>query len=229
MKFKMRDYLIGFILFLGGISVLVFPPQKMNSTKKIHLDALIPVTIADWKSHTYDTKNYDDQWKSINELLVRTYYKLESNKAVDLYVEYSGDMRRAFGFHFPENCYRGGGNSFVVLDDFKIELPDKRLLQARAILIKGERGKREESDKLVVYWVVMEGKHIHDIWTIKINQMLAGLINKAREGIIVRIDFRNLNKEINGNYNEEIETVREFLTDFYLGLPATTKNLLFGY
>ena len=195
MKFKMRDYLIGFILFLGGISVLVFPPQKMNATKKIHLDALIPVTIADWKSHTYDTKNYDDQWKSINELLVRTYYKLESNKAVDLYVEYSGDMRRAFGFHFPENCYRGGGNSFVVLDDFKIELPDKRLLQARAILIKGERGKREESDKLVVYWVVMEGKHIHDIWTIKINQMFAGLFNKAREGILVRVEYRNLDKK----------------------------------
>jgi EpsI family protein len=219
---------IGIVLVVGGILITLFPPQKPNPKFKIDIAGLLPETISAWKSHTYDTKDYQDQWQSINQLLVRTYYLENEKRFVDLYLEYSSDVRRAFSFHFPENCYRAGGNEIIFLKPLEIKLSDGRILKAKSIFVKGLTGKREESDKLVAYWVILDGKHFYNMFGIKIDQMLAGLFSKAREGFLVRVDVRegvDLNKD-----NQKIagETIRRFINDLFDHLPEKQRNEIFG-
>lgn len=208
--------------------VTFFPPQKPNLDSKIDIQALLPEVIGEWKSHTYDTNDYQDQWQSINQLLVRTYYIENEKKFVDLYLEYSSDVRRAFSFHFPENCYRAGGNEIIFLEPLKTKLKDGRTFKAKSIFVKGLPGKREESDKLVAYWVILDGKQFYNMFGIKVDQMLAGLFSKARQGFLVRVDIRegvDLNKD-----NQKIagETISRFINDLFDHLPEKQRNEIFG-
>lgn len=228
MNVLVRNIIIGSVLLMGGLFILFFPPKKPAQNRNIDLERLVPDQILDWKSHTYDTKDYKDQWQSVNQLLVRTYYIESESVVVDLYLEYSSDMRRAFSFHFPEDCYRAGGNEVVSLEPLTVTLSNGKVLNAKSIFIKGSPNKREESNKLVVYWLVLEGKQIYTTFGIKIDQMLAGLLSKAREGFLVRVDIRNgidLNKD---NLQIARDTISRFINDLYNNLPETQEYDIFG-
>ena len=225
---RVRDLIIVAVMIIGGVWIMFFPPKKPDPNLKIDLSALVPQSFLDWKSMTYKTADYKDQWQSINELLVRTYSKGEGKQNIDFVLEYSSDVRRAFSFHFPENCYRAGGNPVTFLQILNVPLPDGKMLKAKCLFIKGMPGQREKIDKIIVYWLVLEGKQIYDTLGVKIDQMLAGLTSKARQGFLVRIDVREEVKLNEDRLRNAQDLVRRYISDLYTQLSDDQRRLIFG-
>jgi len=230
-KSTIRDLII-IIAMLGAFAtVQLNPVEKVTPGEKIQLGRIIPQELPPylpiWKSISYDMSSYKDKWQSINELLVRKYFKRNRDN-IDFILEYSSDMRKNFSFHFPENCHRSGGNEVDFLEPLEIELAKDKVLKAKLLFIKGMRGSVEEHDKLVAYWLVIDKKQYHKTFWIKVDQMLSGLLKQSKTGFLVRIDFTE-----GAEYSEEglkkgRELIARFVRDLYYEIEPEVRGMIFG-
>jgi EpsI family protein len=230
----LRDGALVSTLLLAAAFVGLRPIEKARADQRIDLPAFVQPSFGAWRSQTYDTAGYKDRWQSINELLVRLYYRenpfsLRSRPAqVHLVLEYSSDLRQNFSFHFPENCHRSGGNAIENLEPLTVDLGDGRTIVAKRIYIHGQRGSIEETDKLVTYWIVIGGKAYHKMFFIKLDQMLAGLLTRAAEGFLVRVDSSEGIEFTPETMESASRVTASFIRNLYESLDERQKSALFG-
>jgi len=226
-----RDIILSIIMVTAALVVVLNPIEKTAPGEKMNISSWIPKEMPagspKWKSLTYDTSDYSDEWQSINELMVRKYYMRDETN-VDLFVEYSSDVRRNFSFHFPENCHRAGGNEIQFFDPLEVDLGNGQTLMAKLIFIKGLPGSIEKEDKLVAYWLVMDGKHYHKTFWIKADQMLAGLLKQSKSGFLVRVDFKEGLEYTDPSFENGKTIMSAFIRDLYDTLEPSAQDLLFG-
>ncbi len=228
------DIGISATLLLAAIIVAVQPVQKSEAAVKIDLSRLVPESFDPWVSRSFDTSGYADQWQSINSLLVREYAKPNlfsfSSPAtqVAFILEYSSDLRQNFSFHFPENCHRAGGNEVQFLSPAKIDLGDGKILMARRLFIKGQPTSREPIDKIVTYWLVMDGKQYYKTLFIKLDQMLSGLLSKAKSGYLIRVDYYQGFEYSPEGIVKADKVTGEFIKNLYESLPVASREKIFG-
>ena len=210
------------------------PAEKTSPSQKIDLASFVPEQFSGWGSKTFDTSAYRDKWDSINELLVRAYIKpnLFSFRSpatvVSFVLEYSSDIRQNFSFHFPENCHRANGNEVQFLPSAEMQLGDGRIFRAKRLFIKGLPNSSEPIDKVVTYWLVLDGKPYSQTFFIKLDQMVSGLLSRAKSGFLVRVDY-----EAGLEYTPEglgkASTVTDgFIRELYESLDPDKRSLIFG-
>lgn len=228
------DIGISAVLLLAALFVAMRPIQKADTSVKLDLAAMVPESFDPWISRTFDTSDYADQWQSINNLLVRDYAKPNlfsfSSPAtqVSFVLEYSSDLRNNFSFHFPENCHRAGGNEVIFMPTPEIDLGEGRILRAKRIYIKGLPNSYERMDKIVTYWLIMDGKQQHNAFYIKLDQMLSGLLSKARSGFLVRVDYSQGFEYTPEGIAKADKVTAEFIRDLYDSLPTENREKVFG-
>jgi EpsI family protein len=221
-----RDVLLaGTMLFLGGF-VLAHPVHKQDASQKLGLASIIPSEFAGWVGTTQDTTKY--QGESINELLVRVYSQNQRNAQLDFILEYSSDLRKNFSIHFPENCHRAWGNEVVLLEPTFFDVAGQKI-PAKTIFVKGKDDGLIKTDKLVFYWLVMDGKLMADTVTIRMDQMLAGVFNESRTGFLVRVDYSGQDFHFNQDQMARAQMmVGKFLSDLSGTTDKTAQEMLFG-
>jgi len=234
-KAVVRDLVLAVLMMAAGLAVMLNPVEKVSTGAVLDLKAFVPREFDGWQSYEYDMSEYrDEKYQSINQLLVREYYKEDvyalkgGVKAVRLIVEYSSDLRNNFSFHFPEDCHRSTGNEVEFFQPLSVELSQGRIFKAKSLFIKGREHSREVKDKLVAYWLVIGGKRHHETFFIKLDQMAAGLLSGSKSGFLVRLDY-----EQGIEYSEEgLRSAREalaaFMADLYFAMDAEKRVLLFG-
>ncbi len=228
------DIGISAVLLLAALYVAMQPVQKTEAAIKMDLSRLVPETFEPWVSRSYDTSDYADNWQSINSLLVREYAKPNlfsfSSPAtqVSFILEYSSDLRQNFSFHFPENCHRAGGNEVQFLSPAEIDLGDGKILKAKRLFIKGQPNSREPIDKIVTYWLVMDGKRYYKTLFIKLDQMLSGLLSKAKSGFLIRVDYYQGFEYTPEGIAKADKVTGEFIKDLYESLPKEAQEKIFG-
>lgn len=233
-KSTIRDLVMVVLMIGAALYVFTHPAEKYSSEEKINLAFFIPSNIADWKSVTHDTSDYTDKWQSINELLIRSYYKttagLNKSKVIplDFILEYGSDLRKNFSFHFPENCHRASGNEVVFLDPLEIDLGEGKTINAKCLYIKGLKGSPEDFDKIVVYWLTIDNKQYYRTFFIKLNQILSGLLKRANKGFLVRIDYLEKITYSEKSIQKATKTIRGFIKDLYHSLDEQEQVMLFG-
>lgn len=227
---KKLDLSLIAVMSVAGILLMLFPVQKAAVSAAIDLPSLVPAEIPGWTSVTYDTADYQDQWQSINFLLARTYTHTEKKHFLDFILEYSSDVRRAFSFHFPEDCYRAGGSDISFLKTFEMQLPNGQTLKAKTVLVRDTTTTQGKGKifRLIVYWLVLGGKQVYTTLNVKLDQMLGGLISKVKDGVLVRVEARQAVE-----YNQEglmvtEERMRQYILELYAQLSEEQKRSLFG-
>lgn len=233
-KTLVRDLLLIGVMLAGALFVSLHPAQKTAPGQKISLGSFIPAAFGDWQSQTFDTSEYKDKWQSINELLVREYYKRDPfgmrpyAARVSFVLEYSSDVRKNFSFHFPEGCHRAAGNEIEFQKPVEIPLGGGKSIKAKCLFIKGRSNSIEKSDKIVSYWLVLDGKQYHKTFFIKIDQMLAGLLTQSKQGFLVRVDFEDGFKYSPEGLAKAAAVTQEFLSDLYRALGDKERLMVFG-
>lgn len=222
-----RDIVVSILILFSFVFVQLNSVEKRNPQEKIQIHKIIPETFGAWRSETYDTKEYRDKWKSINELLIRTYYCIDKIN-IDFIVEYSSDFRRNFSFHFPENCHRASGNEIDFLKEFTVKLNNNKIFRAKYLYVKGMKKSQVERDHLVVYWIVIDQEHYHKTFFVKLDQLLSGLLNNSQRGMLVRIDFVDgLEYSARGIEKGE-EIIKDFIKDLHERLDSKQRKIIFG-
>ncbi len=233
-KTTLIDAGISVVLLLAALFVAMRPVEKAEASLKIDLATMVPEGFEPWVSRTLDTSDYADQWQSINNLLVRDYAKpnlfsfTSPATQVAFVLEYSSDLRNNFSFHFPENCHRAGGNEVEFLSPAEIDLGGGRILKAKRIYIKGLPNSHERTDKIVTYWLVMDGKHYYKTFFIKLDQMLSGLLSKAKSGYLIRVDYTQGFEYSSEGIAKADKVTTEFIKSLYESLPSESRVKIFG-
>jgi len=164
---------------------MLFPRAKYSPAEKINLTSYLPEAFGEWTGTSMDISEYNDPYQSINELIARVYTNARSKEQVVLIVEYGSDLRRSFAFHFPEVCHRAGGNEVVPVKPLDINLEKGFSLKAKALYVKGMEKALSQTDKMIVYWLVIDNKQRYTTVSIKFDQMVAGLLTRPRKGFFV--------------------------------------------
>ena len=223
-----RDVVLSACMLAAAGYVFAHPVTKIGAEETLRLGTRIPSAFGEWSGTTYDTSSYTDRWQSINELLARRYEDPARRQALLLIVEYSSDLRKNFSFHFPENCHRASGNEVVTLKPLTMTLAGWRALTAKTLYIQGKPGTADEADKVVAYWLVMDGKAYHRMLAIKLDQLLAGLLKRAKRGVLVRVDYAS-GAPLTGQELEQAgQALTGFVQDLYRSLSPAERAVFFG-
>ena len=225
---NIRDIVLFTLMIVAAFYVALNPAQKHAAEEKIDLQSIVSATFGDWVSKTYDTSDYRDKWQSINELLTRAYYNNLSREKVQFILEYSSDLRKNFSFHFPEGCYRAGGNEIEFLDPIEISLPDDNVIKAKCLYIKGSEHALVKEDNLIVYWLVIDNKQYYRTFFIKLDQMLAGILGRSKKGFLVRVDYSGAVEYSEGKIQKGRKAITRFIKDFYRSLRPEERTMFFG-
>ncbi len=221
-----KDIIIVVLIITAGLLVYTNPIDKSQPAEKINLSGQIPAHWTDWKSVSYPTENYHDQWQSINELLVRTYYN-RFGRRFNLIVEYGSDLRKNFAFHFPENCHRAGGNEVEFLAPLVIPLEQDKKIIAKLVYIKGVKGAAVDQDTLVAYWLVIDGKYYYNTFWIKLDQMLSGILANPKKGLLVRVDYNQYLEYSSEKINHAKDIITDFVQRLYIQFDSKERLLFF--
>lgn len=229
---ELRDIIISAVMIISVLIVLLNPARKFAAGDKINLNNVVPETFCGWQSHTYDTSSYSDKWQSINELLMRIYAKkegvlLRKSTQITFTLEYSSDLRKNFSLHFPEGCYRAGGNEIEFFKPLEIKLGPGKVIKGKCLYIKGRANSSEESDKLVIYWLVIDNTQYYETLWVKFDQMLSGLLKKSKKGFLVRFDYSDI-KYSQTDILRAKEKILGFVTDLYGSLDENSRLMVFG-
>ncbi|MBI4651054.1 exosortase-associated EpsI family protein [Candidatus Desantisbacteria bacterium] len=234
-KSNIRDMTLVILILAVTLYVFSNPINKQSAQEKINLTEAIPPFFKDWRSKTYDMSDYNDQWQSINEILVRTYSKngISSSSEsglirLNFILEYSSDLRKNFSFHFPENCHRASGNEVDFFEPLEIKLTTNKSIKAKCLYIKGMENSTEKNDKVVVYWLAIDNKQYYQTFYIKLNQMLAGLLKKSNRGFLIRFDYYDGLEYKEENIKKAKEVISFFIKDLYNTLDDEKRKALFG-
>lgn len=233
-KAQIRDWAIVAIMLSGFFFVMSRPVVKVSPGEKIQLAEMAPAEFLSWSGQTFDTSEYKDQWQSINELLVRQYGKenpfsfREPFTSLGFILEYSSDLRQNFSFHFPENCHRASGNHIQFLEPLKIDLGDGKSLHAKRLFIKGLPNSSERYDKIVTYWLVIGQKQYYRTFYIKLDQMLSGLLSRAKSGFLVRVDYSQNFEYSPAGIEKASRITSAFIRDLYDSVEPEKRKMLFG-
>lgn len=230
---RVRDILISLVMIMAASIVLLNPAKKERTDEKLHLAGVVPETFNGWFSHTYDTSNYSDQWQSINELLVREYVKEKGIlvRTIDRLVfvfEYSSDLRKNYSLHFPENCHRAAGNEIEFLKPVVIELAPGKSVEAKCLFIRGKTNSFENVDKIVIYWLVIDGKQYDKTFDIKMEQIFSGLLKQSKQGFLVRFDYSDDLKYSPGSIAKGKSIITGFIKELYIALDENKRAMVFG-
>ncbi len=230
-----RDLAIG-ILILGAFwAATNHQPQKRLSPQPVDLQSIVPRELEQWKTIGPDRFEFEGaEWQAIDNILLREYGKEgfgglgRSVKKIGFVLEYSNDFRNNFSLHFPENCHRASGNSVDFLPPLEIPLGNGKSVKAKTIFIKGIPGTMESIDKIVAYWLVIDGKPFHETFWIKLDQMLAGVLSGSKRGYLIRFDFyEGLNYTPEG-IEEARDSIGKFVQDLYYGISPENRLKIFG-
>lgn len=228
-----RDMLVSLVMIAATLVVLLNPPKKERADEKLNLAGLIPETFNGWESHTYDTSDYSDEYQSINELLLREYGKQRGMlvRAMDrlaFVFEYSSDLRKNYSLHFPENCHRAAGNEIEFLKPIVVELAPGRSIEAKCLFIRGKANSFENVDKIVIYWLVIDGKQYYNTFDIKIDQMVSGLLKQSKRGFLVRFDYSDDMRYSPENIARGEGVIAGFIKDLYNAIDESKRAMVFG-
>lgn|GEM_PF-1867997 len=230
-----RDFILAGLMLAAFALALAGTHEKSAPQEKVRLADSVPEEFGNWAGFTHDTKGFSDRWDSINELLVREYafrppliLRSPREENIGFILEYTSDLRKNFSFHFPEDCHRAGGNQVEFQEPLRVTMADGKELTAKVLFIRGLKKSYEPVDKLVVYWLVMDGKRRWQTFPIKLDQMLAGLLSGSKKGMLVRVDyFRGL--EYSPQSIERARgTITLFMKDLYARLPEAERAAVFG-
>jgi len=227
-KLKIRDIMMAVLMMGAGLYVLGHPVEKYAAEEKVDLPSFISSTFGSWKSETYDTSDYKDKWQSINEILARNYYNERSRKKLGFILEYSSDLRKNFSFHFPETCHRAGGNEVDFLEPLEITLANGNVIKAKCLYIKGKEGSLEGVDNVVVYWLTIDNVQYYRTFFIKLDQLLAGLLKRAKRGFLIRVDYYEGIEYTDEHIQKARKAIADFVRELYNALDEESREMLFG-
>jgi EpsI family protein len=225
---SIRDIVL-FVTMIGITLVLILLPKaKYTPSEKINLSGYLPESFGDWTSEVVDMSAYVDPFQSINELITRVYTNSATKERVILIVEYGSDLRRSFAFHFPEVCHRAGGNEVVYLDPLNINLSNNKSLKAKALFIKGMKEAMSSADKMLAYWLVIDNKQRYTTFSIKLDQMIAGLLSRPKKGFLFRVDTPDGFQYKRESIELGRTLIAKFIKDMYQALDNNKKEMFFG-
>jgi len=232
-KARIRDIAISVVMAGAAIFVLMNPVEKYAAGEKIQLAKFIPDSFGGWAGKTFDTSDYSDKWQSINELLVREYFKPQGGltggpKRLGFILEYSSDLRRNFSLHFPEGCHRAAGNDVEFLKPFEVELAPGKTIKAKCLFIFGKEGSFDKVNKIVAYWIVIDEKQYYETFWIKVDQAVSGLLKKSKRGFLVRFDYQDALKYTPEGIAKAQEAISGFIKDLYKALDTKPRKMIFG-
>ena len=227
-KSNIRDIMMAFLMIGVTVYVLFNPLEKHAADEKINLSSFIPSAFSSRVSKTHDVSELEDKWQFLNELVVRTYYDSKTREKIDFIVEYNSDMRKNFNFHYPEVCHEVSGNEVDFLEPLEVTLADGKTITARCLYIKGKEGSLEGIDKLVVYWLTIDNVQYYRTFFIKLDQMLAGLLKRAKRGFLIRVDYYEGIEYADEHIQKARKAIADFVRELYNALDEESREMLFG-
>jgi len=222
-KHKNSIYILTILIVIALFS-LFGNLKKYSGSKEMGFKKIIPVEIDDWKLVRTNTAVGIEGLVSINEMFQGTYYH-PVHGYLGITVEYSSDSRRRYELHFPDICQEARGDEVIKFPPFHVMLDNGNALPV-ALLSWEYRLKSQKA--LCAYWYVINGESSISTLSLKIKQIFAGLLNKPKDSILVRIDRFYEKALTEDRLENKIVLLKKFIKDLYSGIEGKSRRILYG-
>jgi hypothetical protein len=109
-----------------------------------------------------------------------------------------------------------------------LELELGREMKVKSLYVKGAERALIKNDKIIAYWLVIDSKQFYTTFSIKLDQMLSGLLNRPKRGFLIRVDSPEGIEYNETSIQRNQEIIAKFIQDLYKALNDNKKKLLFG-
>jgi hypothetical protein len=106
-------------------------------------------------------------------------------------------------------------------------LGNNKSLKAKTLYVKGMK-ETLSADKMLAYWLVIDNKQRYTTLSIKLDQMIAGLISRPRKGFLFRVDTPEGLKYDSESIDRGRALISKFIADMYQSLDKSKKEMFFG-
>jgi hypothetical protein len=223
LEHKNRIY-IPAILIVVALFSLFGNLEKYSPSKEMGFKKIMPVETDGWKLVRTSTKTGVEGFVSINEMFQGVYYHPVYGY-MGITLEYSSDSRRRHELHFPDICQEARGDKVVKFPSFHVALNNGNTLPV-ALLSWEYRLKSQKA--LCAYWYVVNGEPSISTLSLKIKQIFAGLFNKPKDSVLVRIDRFYEKALTEDRLEKKIVLLKKFIKDLYSGMKGNTRSILYG-
>lgn len=211
------------VLLLGAITAFMPGRQRVRGTD-IPLDRLLPKTIGPW-THLPLPPSPPPSMLAFLDQTFTGVYTSAPDRALILTVEYSGDFRRRNEVHIPEYCHRQRGDQVTILD--RLSVPVTPAVAFPAILMEWENPQLKKS-AVCAFWLVVDGQQTADLLHLKLNQLMAGILNRTKDVVLVRVDAFAKPGSASSGRAERIKMIESFVRDLFGSSEPATRLRLFG-
>ena len=222
-KFKSDIYIV-FLLavvswfsFFGNI-------EKHSQNKSLGLRQIIPNQIVGWKLVRVGNPKEIAGLTFINEMFQGIYYH-PTHGYLGLTVEYSSDSRRKYELHFPDICHRARGDRVIKFPPFEVSLDSGRLLPVA--LLSWEYTLKSQN-AFCAYWYVVGDEPSISTLKLKIKQLIAGLLNRPEDTVLVRIDSYYKQSLSSAKKEKTLIFLKEFIEALYSKILPQSRRFLYG-
>ena len=222
-KHKNSIYILT-ILIVVSLFSLFGNLQKYSGSKEMDLKKIMPVEVNGWKLVRTNTEVGIEGYVSINEMFQGLYYH-PVHGYLGVTVEYSSDSRRRYELHFPDICQEARGDKVIKFPPFHVMLDNGKSLPVA--LLSWEYPLKSQK-ALCAYWYVVNGDPSISTLNLKIKQIVAGLLTKPRDSILVRIDRSYKEALTEGRVENKISLLKKFIKDLYSGIKGRSRRILYG-
>lgn len=212
----MIKYITVLALFAVGWTLTSLCTVERQAKKEPVNLAAIPTVIGEWRMVTEKTSLGAKEEKFLDEVLIRT-YRRPDGKSVMLAIAYGADQRKNFSIHLPEVCYKASGCTVTSMGETVMTSPLQTLKQMLA-------RKPEGALEAVQYWIMLNGKVVTSEFENRLRHFYISLFGATADGVLVRVS----SLAVNGNYSNEYDIQKLFISALNVALKQDQRKLLFG-
>jgi len=155
-----------------------------------------------------------------DQVLTRTYRHRSSGDVVMLTLAYGRRQVQEFKIHRPELCYYSQGYDVRFIGRSLIELRPGLIVASNQLLTRN-RARYEP----VTYWIRIGDQIAMNAWDMRWLIFKDGISGSVPDGMLVRVSSL-VNSE--SDSMSALELHKNFLSDLYQTLPATSRDVLAG-
>ncbi|MBV6519478.1 MAG: EpsI family protein [Candidatus Brocadia sp.] len=213
MSINKKGWITIAILLFTSIYCFTFPKAKYES-QNIISQLKIPLEFTGWlgtdTEAAQDWNSDDEKYAFISQTLDREYINKDGDSLFLLILD-------AGNFHNPKVCSSSSGFKVTELNDSEFHVLNRDL---RAYCLYVEK---DAEGFLMIYWMCID-KNIVDWTGQKIKQLWFSLINKKRNGLMVRLSIPTREDSI----ASALQLANEFLADLGSAIPPEQTEYIFG-
>lgn len=208
---KRTALILAALMLASSVFAMVLKPTQMlaNSKPKADLNAMIPMSFADWKvdpSIAPISANPEVQAKLdaiYRQVLERTYVNGKGQRIM-LSIAYGGDQSSdKTQVHRPEYCYGAQGFRLENVFENTVSTSHGNLPVRRLLAVMGSR------KEPITYWITIDDRISLPGLQRKILQLRYGLTGKVPDGMLVRVS--SIDPDNDAAYRAQDDFVRELL------------------